>query len=371
MSRPKHATSNGAAPASTSTSSAGHEDMCPVCKSLRYLNKDLVFLINPECYHPICNNCVNRIYENGPNQCPYIGCHKTLRKKGYRLPYFGDLAVEREVDIRRRVSAVFNRTEDEFEDLPAYNDYLEMVETLTMDLVYGADAERNRATEKLVLWEAEHKADIERNRKAGERAKEASRRQLNAEAEAARLRRTENIKAEEEERKRAARQKEEDLDSLAKAPEGMANKIMLKKRGQHRREELAASEAAALRAAAAGGSLSIRGLKKKERTKTGGGLEDGPYDPYGGVDLVPTRYVLQDDYKNEWLDNAKTDPLHTVSGYTVQEYYARAMFEAFSGLGVFIEDEKETGQGTSAGSVATIGASMAASGPGKMELDDY
>ena len=49
--------------------------------------------------------------------------------------------------------------------------------------------------------------------------------------------------------------------------------------------------------------------------------------------------MVQDSYDNEWLDGAKKNVQHMAGGYSMHEYYARTMFEAFSGLGVFIEDE--------------------------------
>ncbi|KAL1864300.1 TFIIH/NER complex subunit [Diaporthe australafricana] len=341
------------------------EEQCPICKTLRYMNKSMRFLINPECYHPLCNNCVDRLFENGPNQCPYVGCHRTLRKKAFREPVFSDLSVEREVDIRRRVAAVFNRTEDEFEDLASFNEYLEMVEALTMDLVYGEPAAQGSANEKLLQWEDEHKAEIERNKRMGERQKESNRRQIAAEKEAARQRRAEAAQAEEDERVAKIKQREEDLDTLARAPQGQATKVMLKRRGQHRKEEMAASEAAALRraAAAAAGGLSIRGLKKKGDAARD--VDTGPYDPFGKLDLSSTRYKLEKDYKNPFLDNAKHDQKITAGGYNLPEYYARAMFEAFAGLSVFINDEKETGKlGLDFGDVATGGAGLAAQADG-------
>ncbi|KAK7744081.1 TFIIH/NER complex subunit [Cytospora paraplurivora] len=357
-------------PISTSLTNTEGEDQCPICKTLRYMNKNMRFLINPECYHALCNNCVDRLFENGPNQCPYIGCHRTLRKKGFREPTFGDLQVEREVDIRRRVAAVFNKTEDDFEDLPSFNEYLEMVEALTMDLVYGAAGEQAAAEERLLQWEEHHRAEIERNKRAGERARETTRRQMAAEHEAARQRRLEAARAEEEERRERLRQREEDLDTLARAPQGQAARVMLKKRGQHRKEELAASEAAALRraTAAAAGGLSIRGLKKRgaagDAAGAGAGAGDGgsgPFDPFGRLDLRPSRYELRKEYKNPFLDGAGRDHKYTAGGYDLQEYYARSMFEAFAGLAVFIGDEKETGTvGMDFGDVATEGARQAA-----------
>ncbi|TPX09294.1 uncharacterized protein E0L32_009486 [Thyridium curvatum] len=369
--------SRPAAAGATAVPTLGGSDMdvCPVCKTMRYLNKDMVFLISPACYHPMCSNCVNRLFA-APNQCPYAGCGRTLRRKEFREAFFGDLQVEREVDVRKRVARVFNRVEDDFESLDAYNEYLERVEQLTMDLVCRGDEPRRAAAEaELKQWEATHRAEIERNRRKGERADEVTRSRLAAEKEAARQRRLEAARQDEEDRLAREREREEDLDTLAAAPEGTAGRIMLKKRGQHRRESLVAAEEAALRRAAAGGGLSIRGLKENRR-KGGagaGGGADGPYDPFGGTDLAPTRYVLQDGYKNPFLDRARDHYSHTSGGYSVKEYYARAMFDAFAGLGVFIEDDKETGQGTTAASVATLGASMAAgseSRPINMEVDD-
>ncbi len=384
-------------PAATGgTTNGSVDDICPVCKTIRYLNKDMVFLINPECYHPMCSNCVARIFA-GPNQCPYAGCHKTLRRKDFRRAFFDDLGVEREVDIRRRVAAVFNQTEDDFESLDAYNEHLENVEALTMDLV-GANLPARRAAEaKLALWEAEHRVEIERNRRRGERADELSKSRLATEKEAARARRLDALHQDEEERRARLRAHEADLDSLAHAPDNdggvAAGRIMLRRRGQHQREGLLAAEEQALQAArgatpgsAAGGAgvgLTIRGLKDKRKMAAAGGAggaAEGPYDPFEGLDPAPSRFRVQPgEYRNPWLQGAREHNSHVVGGYDVHDYCARALFDAFSGLAVFIDDERETGQGTSAASVATLGASLAASDLGqgdggmriKMEVDSY
>jgi hypothetical protein len=81
-------------------------EVCPICKSSRYLNPDMRFLINPECYHRICDSCVDRLFSAGPNSCPVVGCKKTLRKNRFRTQTFEDIGVEREVDIRKRVMAM-------------------------------------------------------------------------------------------------------------------------------------------------------------------------------------------------------------------------------------------------------------------------
>ncbi|KAK3330137.1 CDK-activating kinase assembly factor MAT1-domain-containing protein [Apodospora peruviana] len=371
----------GARAAPTSTMSAiNTDDMCPVCKTIRYLNKDMEFLINPECYHSMCTNCVNRLFNDGPNQCPYAECHKTLRRKGFRSAFFGDLTVEREVDIRRRVAAVFNQAEDDFETLKDFNNYLQMVEDLTFELVSGPPDKRREAEAHLQQWEAEHKADIERNRKAGREADEQSRRRLAAEREAARQRRMDAIKEAEEEKLDRVRSREAEIDNLAGG--GSSGRgVQLKRRG-NRAAAAAAAPAPALEPAPAVGSgsnstadtggvdvgrLSIRGLKEKR--KPGAGPEAaGPYDPFGGQDFVPSRYKLHEGLRHPYVDKYSLDRAHIAGGYSFEEYTTRAMFEAFAGLGVFVEDEKEVGIGLSAGQVATISAGIAAVGD-KMELD--
>ena len=335
------------------------DDMCPVCKTIRYLNKDMEFLINPECYHSMCSNCVNRLFNDGPNQCPYAGCHRTLRRKGFRSAFFGDLTVEREVDIRRRVAAVFNQAEEDFETLRDFNNYLQMVEDLTFDLVSGSEGKRRAAEAQLQQWEASHKADIERNRKAGREADEQARRRLTAEKEAARQRRIEALQEAEEEKRERLLNREAELDSLASAPEGQ--RVQLKRRGQLGRVETAVNTAITT---ADVGRLSIRGLKEKKKPPA----PEGPYDPFGGMDFVPSRYKLGPGLSHPQIDKYRYDQGHTTGGYDFDEYTARVMYEAFAGLGVFIEDEKEVGIGLSASTVATIGAGIAAVGD-RMELD--
>lgn len=319
----------------------------------------------------MCTNCVNRLFNEGPNQCPYAGCHRTLRRKGFRSAFFGDLAVEREVDIRRRVAAVFNAQPEDFETLRHYNDYLQMVEDLTFDLVFstsGSPNSRKRkadAEARLREYEAQHREEIERNRRAGRDADERTSRRLAQEAELARRRRLEAMREEEEERLARERLRDEVMDSLQKgqaqgekAAQETIRRIVLKKRGQPGQrfrdkllDELDGSGTTTTP------KLSIRGLKDRttdgtgrRRRRTSEADEDrGPYDPFAGLDLTPTRYSVKhllrghqgyQGHGNDWLDRAARDDAHRVAGYSVDEYVTRAMFEAFAGLGVFVLEEK-------------------------------
>merc|ERR1711977_230401 len=193
-----------------------------------------------------------------------------------------------------------------------------------------------------------------------------------AEKEAARQRRLAIVREEEAAKADVEQSRREVLERLANTDEDarkitmQAQKIILKKSGARREMAQALGEA---NGSAAGG-LTLRGLKKREAP-----VVEKPYDPFGGVDLTPSRYVLQDDYQSEWLANAKSDQRHMAGGYSMQEYYARTMFEAFSGLGVFIEDEVVSKPPPVASSgVASMAAVQASTGKlrleSKMDLDD-
>ncbi|KAI2626130.1 CDK-activating kinase assembly factor [Hypomontagnella submonticulosa] len=346
---------------------------CPICRRVRYLNADMEFLINPECYHPMCRNCVSNIFGKGPAQCPQPGCYKTLRQRGFRSAFFNDLKVEREVDVRRRVQAVFNMTQDDFVSLRDYNDYLQQVEDLTFDLVQGDDEARRKAEDQLQAYEQKHKEEIEKNRRRGREAESLRKQRAAEEAEAARQRRLEEQREEERARAEEASINAEVMEALARGEPGSAAEIQARIVSQKRARvaQIAGSHFASIlnppaSAPASSSSsttnlLSIRGLKDKNAAKDENDDAEyylRPYDPFAGVDLRPTRYEARDwdAYSNPWLDDARTRDDHRVAGYSTREYVARSMFEAFAGLGVVVGDEKAD----AARAVGTAGAETAA-----------
>ncbi|KAI9620491.1 hypothetical protein H4Q26_013703 [Puccinia striiformis f. sp. tritici PST-130] len=158
-------------------------DVCPVCKSDRYLNPDLRLLVS-KCYHKMCESCIERIFSLGPEPCPI--CGQILRKASFAPQTFENLAVEKEVVIRKRISKYFNKRPEDFATLDAYNNYLEEVEDITFNLINGVD-------------NAVHEArQVELNK----RQEEATRKERE-ERKAELLRLEEEARREEEEIKRA------------------------------------------------------------------------------------------------------------------------------------------------------------------------
>ena len=252
---------------------------------------------------------------------------------------------------------MFNRREEEFETLLDFNNYLEEVESLVYDLVEGRGKVRQTAERKLEEYRLGNMGEIEENQRMGVQEAEMEKSREAAQREATRQRRLAALREEEEVKSDVAQTRREALDRLARE-DGNANeitnraqKIILKKASGRRNVQENVG-------AGAGAGLTIRGLKKKEAP-----VVEKPYDPFGGVKLTPSRYVLQPEYDNQWLQGIKDNSQnHLTGGYSLPEYFSRTMFEAFSGLTVFIEDEKKNEPSQIVDPVATKTAPATASG---------
>lgn len=215
---------------------------------------------------------------------------------------------------------------------------MEEVETLTFNLLNGVEVS---ATEnKLAEYAAQnaavisHNATLEYQESANLEARQA------AEREEARLRREAARREEEDERRAREEGRKEVIEQLTHGNKNAVEVVKESKRVELLKRRRAAQQAK-LPATASGGGPStkpspfiIKGLKSATAPSP-----EKPYDPFGGLTDKRSYYVLQDHYEHPWLDQARTDPHITTGGYSVKEYCARAMFEAFSGLGVFIEEE--------------------------------
>ncbi|KAI8931590.1 hypothetical protein NX059_011244 [Plenodomus lindquistii] len=285
-------------------------DICPVCKSSRYLNPNMKFKVNPECYHKMCESCVDRIFGHGPAPCPIAGCARTLRKIKFREQTFADLEIEREVDIRHRVMRAFNKTEEDFETLRDFNDYLEQVEEINWNLILGIDVEATES--RLRRWEDHQKAELNPNaisrREPDAKKGNAQRRGPNAASNPAEQTRTTNA---------------EDT------------------------------------------GFRFHGLKKRVAPP-----KEPPFDPAGGWSMAPQYFTLQDSYDVGWYAQY-TDTYHLAGGYAVQDFCERTLLEAFGGLGVFIEDEIDArGRPTEDATLGTKQAALAAGNAKDVNMDD-
>lgn len=297
------------------------------------------FLIN-ECYHKMCESCVDRIFTLGPAPCPVPNCGKVLRKAKFRKQTFEDVHIEREVDIRKRIAKIFNKRASDFPDLRAYNDYLEEVETLTFNLIHHIDLAATEA--KLSAYESLNKSSIHAN--AALAASESAAHSLAIEAErqlhlAAREAAAREI---EEEKKELKETRQAMVRALANAKDGeeakrivaaTEKKIALKRSGVRRAEEEAKLKAAR---GMAGIKASLLAGKRSQREEE---EDNTPFDPLVGMHDTSQYYIVQPSgYDIPWLANFGKETQILAGGYELGEYYERCLFEAFSGLTCLPED---------------------------------
>jgi len=310
----------------------------------------MIFLINPTCYHKMCESCVDRLFLNGSAPCPVAGCKRILRRQNFRVPTFADLALEREVDIRKKVAGVFNRREQDFESLRAYNDYLNDVEDITFDLINRNNEES--AWAKVRDYEAANKAEIDQNRKLDALEAEQFRERVAEQQVASDRARAEAIREAQQERQDRNNARANVIESLAAGGDAQAvvregQKALQKRVGQKTQTQTQTS------------NFKIAGLKKREVT----GPEEA-YDPFGGMGGGWEYVALPDTYDSwdKYLKAARTDAKYTAGGYDVGEFYTRAMVEAFSGLGVFVGKEMEAKEEKRAKKRRVVETSTAAAG---------
>lgn len=337
------------------------DDVCPVCKSARYLNPSMKFKINPVCWHKMCESCIDRIFSHGPAQCPIAGCGATLRKHRFRKQTFADIAMEREVSIRKQIAEKVNLREEDFEDLRSWNDYLNTVEDWTFNLINNIDVEQTQ--KDLEAFQIGHRDVILRNKRlAGQETRDLGV-HMAAEKEAARLRREAARQEDEEERMERARSKDDVINKLAREaggdvrkPTSTARKTAFEQQQNLRARRLVDTT---ITTGQDGGSMTnvmtdsssstpmkIKGLKQYKEPEP-----EAAYDAFAGLRFEVKYTVLQSDnraYDFPWLDRAREDPAWSAGGYDVQAYCARALEDAFAGLGVFVEEEvggRTVGQG--------------------------
>ncbi|KAK2761301.1 TFIIH/NER complex subunit [Arachnomyces sp. PD_36] len=344
------------------------DEVCPVCKSSRYLNPDMRFLINPECYHKMCESCVDRIFSSGPAPCPLAGCRKTLRKNRFRKQTFEDIGVEREVDIRKRVMAILNRREEEFDNKRAYDDFLEQREEIISNLIHNTDVSKTEA--ELSKYASENAHSIRRNKALESQESASFLKHQGLEQEQIRLRREAARQEYENEKLELLAGRENVLSQLAsgKATDAEAiaregQRVLLKKSSARRTEEERIRQK---QAALLAGDAARKGnvASTADATDTGPGLIKGlkkivapepekPYDPFGGMDPYKRDYYdLQPYYPSQYLDPIRNNTQVLAGGYDLKEYYSRSLLEAFAGLGCFVDEE-----------VAARDAAVAASKP--------
>lgn len=313
-----------------------NKDMCPICKTDRYLSPDVKFLVNPECYHKICESCVDRIFSLGPAQCPYKRCDKILRKNKFKTQVFDDVGVEKEVDIRKRVFNVFNKTLEDFDDnLEEFNKYLEEMEDIVYNLDHGIDLEMTE--EKLRTYEELNRQLIINNIERSKQELQNFEQRLQFEKEMKLKKRLLEKQIAEEDRSNKEWAKKEIINRLATTAdadeviEGVKNTVKLKKSSARRKlEEI-------------NRVLKSNSYLASTALSTGRKKNIVPLTPFFGDRDISKRYTLNKSlYSDPFLKDLESKRDFIASGFKTDLVYERVLTEAFMGLGCVIGEELQT-----------------------------
>jgi CDK-activating kinase assembly factor MAT1 len=316
------------------------KDLCPVCKTDKYLSPEIQFKINPECYHKICDACVDRIFALGPSPCPYPNCEKILRRNKFKAQVFDDLIVEKECDIRRRVISIFNKKETDFQTPEMYDKYLEEIEDIVYKLLNRLDIEETE--ERLKQYSVENKQSIELNnaRKEQEYEKFIKLQKLERQYKSERNRLNNEVINEEKNLKNLSKiQVIDQLQNAAtdKDPEQILETIrnsMIEKTKKCRDQLVKLEEKYLRQKEAIIKNLNPNDIKNKNKSKI-------PFTPFNGDRLIEIPYKFEiSNYKDQFYSKLVDNLQFTASGYKIEEYYQRSLNNAFIGLECFISDEK-------------------------------
>ena len=220
-------------------------------------------------------------------------------------------------------------------DLRSWNDYLENVETLTFNLLYDIDVEETEA--KLASYAAQNKDSISRNKMLEEEDREVCLTTEDQRKQHAKLSREESLREAEENKQQRLRDDAEAQERIRRGDNPKAAvKNVLRKKAAPSKESANAADIDPSTAPV----FEIQGLKPTTAPKP-----REIFDPFDGFSFRPQYFSLQPNYHYPWLDAARNDKATLAGGFDTRDYCARAMTEAFGGLGVFIGEDSKEAQG--------------------------
>ncbi|KAI8809428.1 CDK-activating kinase assembly factor MAT1-domain-containing protein [Cladochytrium replicatum] len=293
------------------------QDTCPVCRSDRYLNKNLKLLVSP-CFHKMCENCINRLFTIGPNPCPI--CKQTLKKSNFVEQTFEDLYVEKEVMVRKKVGKYFNKRLEDFNgDLRAYNDYLEEVEEIMFNLANDVDV--NQTNERIQKFRQENKDIIAANVSKQMHEEKSLSQKLEKEKKERQMRKELYIFQAHEEAKARLAEREGVIQQLASSTDRSASEVVASslERIKSLRNEYGA---------VVGVGSATESDEDEDGGAAGGGLEDASDPMYED----PPYLVVREIYQDPWTMELQRNKAARGGGFLPVYCHSRALNEAFSGL---------------------------------------
>jgi len=299
----------------------------------------------------MCESCIDRIFSLGPEPCPI--CGQILRKASFAPQTFENLAVEKEVVIRKRISKYFNKRPEDFMTLDAYNNYLEEVEDITFNLINGVDVAQTEA--KIKQFQMENQELIAQNAVHEARQAELSKRQEEAIRKEREERKAELLRLEEEARREEEEIRRATIRSL-ETTDVSAEKLVARQRAVAQKRATARALASDLATKSTMAMPSLGGLIDPNAAEGADGNrpdiegELAQWDDYSSMfDLKGLGANLQPGYvDHESMQFVLADhALALVGGFEVEAVWERQLRSAMMGLFVPPPDAGAINQTTS------------------------
>ncbi|KAJ3053566.1 TFIIH/NER complex subunit [Rhizophlyctis rosea] len=295
-------------------------DKCPVCLTEKYLNPNLKLLVSP-CFHKMyINRCKHKHSGDFTYQIPLTKKSHSIRSTGAKAT-FEDLRVEKEVQIRKRISRIFNKRLEDFRGDPeAYNKYLEMVEDTTFNLVNAVDVEETEAY--IQQYTKDNKDTIDSNQRKQQSEEKHQKTRLERERREKLLRKEAYLQAEEENEKAKALQEAEILNSLAsdttKTPEDIIREN--KQKQKHRRHHA--------------GQIDIKLEPEIDimDVEDGKSVQVDDFDPFDGLYFERDYTKVEDSYHEQFTSDVVKDQKAKAGGYLPRVAYERAISAMYFGI---------------------------------------
>ena len=155
------------------------EDLCAQCGIRQNAESNMTntrfdVSTDPKCGHKFCSNCLYDLFTNqGKRQfackkCSNSGRQIMVKRDKLSKKSLEETEVEKDVRVRKKVKAIYNRPENSFPSAGAFRDYEEHVEDLIFNLVHDIDVAETQA--KIKKYASQNEESIAFN--AGKRSEE-------------------------------------------------------------------------------------------------------------------------------------------------------------------------------------------------------
>ncbi|KAI9272582.1 CDK-activating kinase assembly factor MAT1-domain-containing protein [Sporodiniella umbellata] len=239
---------------------------------------------------------------------------------------FEDLAVEKEVRIRKRVAKVFNKRSEDFPSSRAYNDFLEMVEDMTFNLMNEVDVAETEA--RIAAYEMENKDSIAANQAKNMTEQRFRTYQSELEQQEKEHKREEYMNQLEEERKTKEQEKADLIAELASTNKSAAA-ILQARQGALKRPSSNNKSNGDMNSRLSMPSWITTAIDNDAEMRD---LEAKNFDPFSLQYEYTTGFTVQTNYVDPSVDYINTSKQTRAGGYQAKFAHQRALTSAFTGL---------------------------------------